>query len=475
MLPAVTEPEVTHARKAWRRGEVIVLVILILAAGLVRFVNLGSPDDIMFDETYYAKDACWYVQASKMVCDVDNEQTLVHPPLGKWLLAIGIRIFGYDAFGWRFAAALGGTVTVGLLFLLARRLFRHAAAAALAAGLLAFDFLHFVQSRIAMLDIFVPLFGVAAVLFALWDHDAAPEDRPRRPLSRGWLAASGAAAGAAVASKWGGVFYLILVVVLTIAWGLGRRRRDDRPRPVLRTLREEAPALLLWLFVLPLLLYVGTYAARLDGAVAAAPWSEGSFWRAVWDQQFSMWEFHTQVLDESVHPYQSPAWSWLLLKRPVSYFFETTSSGQYMEVMAIGSPLVWWTSILALLYCAYRWVRDRSVASAAGIATAGFFFTYAPWVLAPSGREAVFLFYLLPSVPFMCLAIAAVADRILGYTEGKIAVGSFAAAALIFFGFFYPVLAKVPIPKEQWDQRIRFRACDEKTEEGGPPKGWCWI
>lgn len=339
-----------------------------------------------------------------------------------------------------------------------------------------------------MIDIFVLLFGIPAVLFVVFERDGLARDGPSPAglLGRPWRIAAGAAAGAAVASKWSGVFFALFVILLTVAWAIGARRNDGRGRAVRRAARDEGASIFLWLVVLPILVYVGTYAGRLEGSILAAPWADGSFWRAVWDQQFAMLSFHTEGIAGTVHPYQSPAWSWLLLKRPVSYYFETNASGHYMEVMAIGSPLVWWTAILALAYTAYRWVRAPGLGNPAGVIIGGFLITYFPWVVLPAlaylpgldlqtDRAAVFLFYLLPAVPFMYLALALVASRIASYTEGRVAIGAFAAAALAFFVFFYPVLAKVAIPREQWDQRIRFRACSEKVEEGGPPKGWCWI
>lgn len=479
MLPVVTEPDREDAPPVWARRDVVALILVVIAGALLRFADLGDPADIMFDETHYVKDACWYVEADADLCDTDHDQNYVHPPLGKWLIGIGIGLFGYDAFGWRVAAAIAGSATIALLFLLARRLLRSTLGAALAAGLLAFDFLHFVQSRIAMLDIFVPLFGLAAVLFAVYDRDRLVEQGPSRGglLHRPWRFAAGAAAGAAVASKWSGLFFVAFVIVLTVAWEIGARRRGETTeegRPVARTLRAEGPSVLLGLVIVPLVVYAAAYAGRFDAPLLAAPWTDGSLWRSIWDQQFVMLDWHTQGIGAQRHPYASPAWSWPFLKRPVSYFFDTTPSGEYMEVMALGNPLVWWASLLALLYTTVRWVRDRRVGSAAGIIVGGFLINYLPWLVQQTEREAVFLFYLLPSVPFMCLALAFVGMRIARVAEGKIAVGAFAAATLVFFVFFYPVLAKVAIPHEQWDQRIRFRNCDTK-ESGGPPTGWCWI
>ena len=398
-------------------------------------------------------------------------------------------------------AAVAGVVTVILLYLLARKLFRSSMAAVVASGLLSIDLLHVVQSRTTMLDIFVPLFGLAAVLFVVYDRDQIIEGRQRGLLRRPWRLAAGLAAGAAVASKWSGVFYLVLIVALTIIWEVAARHRDAEGRSVRKFLRDEALSILLWLFVVPFAVYAFTYIGRIEGTLLAWPWTPGSWFRALWDRHDYMLDFHRDLT--STHGYQSPAWSWLLLKRPVSYFFETAPNGDYKEVIATGSPFVWWTSILAVFYCAVRWFRTRGPGAPEGIIVGGFITMYAPWLLLGlfSPRSAVFLFYLLPVIPFMCLAVAYVVTTIGNTWEAKAAVGVFAVTAIGLFGFYYPIAANVPLPQKDWDRRIWiFDNCDAaertptestvtsitagRTEitttlttgtESLPPPGWCWI
>ena len=481
-----------------------------LLAAILRFARLDIPKSIVFDETYYAKDACWYVEVTKSVCEIDYEQTYVHPPLGKWLIAIGIRLFGHDSFGWRVAAAAAGVVTVALLYLLAKRILKSALGATLASGLLAIDLLHFVQSRISMLDIFVPLFGMAAVLFVVYDRDRyrPPPDAPKANgiLDRPWRLAAGACAGAATASKWSGIFFLALVVLLTLAWEWSIRKADEQDHPFLRMLREESLSIVVWLFMFPVAIYVFTYIGRLEGELLALPWAEGSWWRALWERQLYMYDFHAHL--KSSHGYQSNPITWIALKRPVSYYIDYGPKGEYGEVMATGSPFVWWASTLALLYVTFRWIaaRIRRIPQVGnwrpeGLILAGFLFTYAPWLFLASERSAVFLFYLLPVIPFMCLALAYVATQIGRSWEAKAAIGLFCVGSVAFFVFYYPVVANVQISKDAWERRIWvFNKCDKpsptpekttitittgKTPQTSvsetssnaslPPTGWCWI
>jgi dolichyl-phosphate-mannose--protein O-mannosyl transferase len=353
-----------------------------------------------------------------------------------------------------------------------------------------------------MLDIFVPLFGVAAILFVVYDRDQLLSGvRGKGLLQRPWRLAAGAACGAAVASKWSGVFYLFLAVALTVCWEIAARRRDGEGASFYRFLREEIPSIVLWFLVVPVLVYAFTYLGRLDGSFTSLPWAQGSWGRALWDRQKYMYEFHRGLT--STHGYQSPAWSWIVMKRPVSYFFETDPDGNYREVMAIGNPFVWWLSILALVYCGVNWVRDRALGAAEGVILGGFVFNYAPWIALGliSDRSAVFLFYLLPAVPFMCLGLAYVATRIGKTWEAKAAVAVFGVTAIGLFAFYYPVMTGRPLTVTDWDRRIWiFDDCDtpeqKPTEttvtsitdgrtqgsttmttstDSLPPTGWCWI
>jgi len=481
----------------WTPRDRVAALAVTLVAAAVRFVRLASPNTLVFDETYYAKDACWYVNVSSTICDTSSEISQVHPPLAKWLIAVGIRLFGNDAFGWRVTAAIAGTVGVLLLYLLARKLLRSTMGATFASGLLAIDFLHFVQSRTSMLDIFAVTFGTAAVLFVVYDRERLLRGGPpdKGPLDRPWRIAAGAAGGAAAACKWSGAFFLLLVIVLTISWEISARRRKGASflSAVGSTLANELLTIVMWLVLLPLAVYTFTYLGRLEPG-------DDSWFKALWDRHKYMYDFHTNL--ESHHSYESPAWSWLLLKRPVSYFFETDTQGRYKEIFATGNPFVWWPAALAVLYAAYRWVKDRNLASPEGIIVGGFIATYLVWLpLSFTGRSATFIFYFLPAVPFLCLALGYMATRIGNSWEAKAAIALFSVGAIGLFAFYYPLLAETALPKRDWNKRIwKFDNCEpadpvrtivtvtetnagklktrtkqSSSNESLPPPGWCWI
>ena len=447
------------------------LIVTAVAAGL-RLFRLGHPGRLIFDEIYYARDACWYVKAAASLCGTAAERTTVHPPLGKWLLGAGIELFGYDPFGRRVAAVVAGVATVALTYILGRRLLRSTLGASVAAGLLALDPLHLVQSRVAMLDVFVTAFGVGAFLFLVIDH------QNERPGPRPWLAAAGVASGAALATKWSGALVVAAAPAMVLVWDMGaaRRRGETATAGLVRSL----PLIGLWLVVLPAIVYAACYAGRLDGELLVAPWKQGAWLRELIDRQVYMYDYHSSLRE--THAYQSPPWSWPLLRRPVSYYFQITGSGDYEEVLATGSPLVWWSSLVALAALALSWFMSRDPRRAEGTILACFLWSYAPWLLLAGDRSAVFLFYLLPAVPFMCLALALIAVRLSRSAGGTAAVGAFFVGAALLFAFYWPLLTGAALPYKSWRQRIwKFDACTQEEPKKGkagdelPPEGWCWI
>ena len=530
MLPPVLEEEarigdqpeaarpVVSPRRPWTRLDLVALVAITLIAAIVRLWGLADPPDLVFDETYYAKDACHYVGGSEELCGIADESTKVHPPLGKWIIAVGVKVFGFDSFGWRVGPAIAGIITVALLFLLARRLFKSLMPAVVASLLLAFDPLHFVQSRTSMLDVFVPMFALAAFLFLLIDRDRMverstlpPEEEEGVAFRRPWRIAAGAAAGAAVASKWSGILILVAVLALTIVWELAWRKRAGLRDYVRRAVTREGLSVLLYLMLVPLLVYTSTFIGRIhdpipnyvDGGNCA--YKAGNWPYNFYQQQWCMLGFHRTL--EANHSYQSPGWSWPLIKRPVSYFFcsgddcePDIDDGTYQEIFATGSPFVWWSSLVAMAILAIAWVRKRDFRQPEGFILAGFAFTYLPWLI-PSGRDAVFIFYLLPTLAFMCLAIAWAFTKLGETWEAKASVALFMAGAIGLFVFYYPLLTKGSISEPSWRKRIWiFDSCEKPegvatqttltTTKNGrevvetkdtmknddlPPKGWCWI
>ena len=136
--------------------------IITAFALLLRLWRLNQPKGYIFDEVYYAKNANSLIKHGVELNSTNQAEFIVHPPLGKWLIGIGIKVFGNNEFGWRISAALIGSAAVVVIYLLALKLFNSIFLAATSATLLALDGLNLVMSRVALLDIFLMFFILLA-------------------------------------------------------------------------------------------------------------------------------------------------------------------------------------------------------------------------------------------------------------------------------------------------------------------------
>lgn len=506
-------------------------LLVALVAGVLRFWNLGSPHAVIFDETYYAKDSwalinqgyegAWPKDVDKLILADPSKVNIpvdpgyvVHPPVGKWIIGIGEQIFGFTPFGWRFMVAVLGTLSVLMLCRIGRRLFRSTFLGCLAGALLTVDGLHFVMSRTALLDLVLMFFVLASFGCLLIDRDwarrrlaaALPVDadgvlRPDVAVAerlrlgwRPWRIAAGLMLGLASATKWNGLYVLVAFGLLTVLWDVGARRTAGAMRPYLAVLKRDlVPA-----FVSTVPVAILTYVASWTGWIIqnsparhgyyrdwAATDGKGGSWtwlpdwvRSLWHYEYQVYEFHVNLT--SGHTYQSNPWSWIVMGRPVSYFYEeqngcaASETGKCArEVLALGTPLLWWASCFALVYVLWRWVfrRDwRAGAIACGVAAG-----WAPWFLYQ--ERTIFVFYAVVFVPFLCLAVAMMIGAMLGPAAGtgtrhelglatgdpsgerRRTLGAVAAGVLVLlivwnFIYFWPLYTGTPIPENSWRDRM---------------------
>lgn len=473
-------------RSAGIYGWALPLMAVTVLAAVLRFWGLKSPELMIFDEIFYAPDGCRYVADLAFFCG-EGEFTLAHPPVGKWLIAAGTWWYGPTALGARVASAIFGSLSVAVLYLIARKLYASVVVALAAAGLLAIDFLHLVNSRAALLEVSVGFFILLAFLFYLYDRDASlseggrlltgAADRPTfsrdvnvKGLRWRWRLLMGIALGLAVGSKWTAVPVILGIAVLMLL----ESRKSDPSRRFRQTLRNEMGSLLLFLVLVPFVVYAVTFVGRLPGGFLVAPWSDASWFRQFVERQVSMFDYHFALRRlfswASNHQYASPAWSWPLLQRPVTYSF-AIRDGHYRHIIALGNPLVWWPALAATLYAITCVVRRSEHRAGFLIPLVGLASTYGYWLLLTPRLSDVFLYYFGTAVPFLCLLVAGAMAKLARATGARVLLAGYTAAAAGVFVFFWPVLTWAPLTPDEWRSRMWFSDCSYREPPGTPGAG----
>lgn len=495
-------------------------------AAFYRFNRLSVPHALIFDETYYAKDAWSILLHGVEWCTTKNANNLimaghsgifgacsygghgelvVQPPAGKLFMAVGEWLFGLNSLGWRVVPALFGTLAIFLMCRVARRLTRSTLLGCLAGLLLALDGLEFTLSRTGILDIFLMFFILAAFGCLLVDRDSSRsrlaaamvltrfDDAGPGLGIRKWRVAAGVMLGLACASKQYAAWYVIAIAGLAIAWDIGARRAAGVREYVRGALVRDGKWLPLTLGVIPVVTYTATWTGWFlthTGYYRNYAQAHGVHIPVV-SALYSLFQYHVYMAQFGVglhtrHPYESQPWGWIVMSRPVAFYwncYTSPTSGHVcpsgykgaewaQEVLAIGNPAIWWVSIPALLFCLAWWFTRRDWrAGAVLLMVAAGWLTWLPFL-----SRTKFDYYALEFEPFLIMCIVLCLGLIIGPAPGgrpglvgrgstarrarrvigSAVAGVYTLGVVALFWYFYPILAGKVIPYQDWLSRMWY-------------------
>lgn len=503
-------------------------VVTFLAAFL-RLWKIDYPKSFLFDETYYAKDAWSLLHHGYVTGYVENANTrilngdlsnlwtdspsmVVHPEVGKWLIALAELVGGMTPFGWRLAPALIGSLMVFVMIRLTRRVTGSTMLGLVAGVLMCFDGLQFVLSRLALLDIFVAFFVLCAVSCLVADRDwfrarlaAASEDPEQREtfrawgpriLWRPWLLATGLWWGLAIGTKWSALFPMAAFGLLYWFWCSGARRSFGVRWSLVKSAVIDALPGVGYLVLFPVVIYILSWTGWLLNAEvyeqSLSNTQYGPYWgsyletdargffgelfqslRSLWHYHHDVYSFHTNFLDDATHVYQSNPLGWLILNRPVGVDAQngivagaqgctaTGGSTCLREVILLGTPALWWFATVAAIWSVVRWIGSRDWRY--GLVVVGILSTWLPWLRYDD--RPIFSYYAIMIEPFLILGAVMLLGEILGRgapgsrrrRNGAIAAGAVVIAVIANFAWFWPVYTDGLLTQSEWVQRIWFR------------------
>ncbi|CAN5312831.1 phospholipid carrier-dependent glycosyltransferase [soil metagenome] len=487
-------------QRAWRWGGPAAVTLL---AAILRLWNLGDPHSLVFDETFYVKDA-WSLlhlgfegswpsgadtgfNAGDVNTYTDTGAYVVHPPLGKWIIALGLAVFGAEnSFGWRISVAVCGILAVLLISMIGTKLFKSTLVGTIAGFLFAIDGHAIVMSREGLLDGILMLFLLLGFGAMLLDREwhlrrltawvVTREEQGHEPTWgptlwwRPWLMAAALAFGLASAVKWSGLFFLIAFGLYSVLVDALARRRAGLPFWISAAILKQGVANVVLMVPLFLASYLVTWTgwfttaggyyrnwAQTDGK----PWTGSLEWVPLVIQNF--WHFEVSVYNFNVnehdpHPYAANPLTWLFMIRPTQMYVNTTTGGTggcgedtcYANITSVGNAAIWWAATAAIFYLVYRLIRKREWQ--VGLILMGMVAGYLPWLMYIN--RTIFQFYTIAFEPYMILGLTFVIGLALGSrddprrrrTAALIVVAAYLLLASLVAVFFYPVWTAQPIP-----------------------------
>ncbi|HEX3815668.1 MAG TPA: phospholipid carrier-dependent glycosyltransferase [Mycobacteriales bacterium] len=464
------------------RGWVVTIAVTAIAA-VTRLWAIGFPKEKIFDEVYYPVNAVEILRQGYE--NNPGRLYVVHPPLGKWCIAAGIKLFGNNAVGWRFPTAVAGIVAVFLLIRITRRITGSTLLGGVAGLLLSLDGLSLVMSRTSLLDIFLQPFVLAGFGCLVLDREQI-----RRRLAesvaakmvtglgpalgpRPWRLAGGVLLGASCGIKWNGVYFLAGFAILSAFWDRAARRSAGVRRPTRCTVVRDLPAAVFALAIVPVGAYLLTWTGWFlgengyDRHWAADHPSKWGFipgpLRSLWHYQAETLKFHEGL--SSYHPYRSQPWAWLVDARPVNFYYPKNVTGCgadscVRQIVSLGTPALWWMFIPAMFWMLWLLISRRDWR--AGAVLMAFLAGWATWL--ENTSRTMFFFYMVPLVPFMVLGVSLLLGDMLGRREasetrrilGLVGICTYVALVVINFAWLWPVLTGAKITYSGWQARMWF-------------------
>lgn len=385
---------------------------------------ISYKNSTYFDEIYHARTAYEFIH--KM-----DVYEWTHPPLGKVFISLGIKMFDMTPFGWRVIGTIFGIFMIPVIYIFLKKIFGITWLTVCGTLLFTFDFMHFAQTRISTIDVYVTFFIMLMYLFMYkyYTMDASvPLKRMLIPLGL-----SGISMGFAISCKWTGVYAAIGLAVIFFIAVYNKLKEDyDSFKP---KLTKTILFCILMFVIVPLLIYGLSYIPFMR--------SNGTGIKGIFNNQFDMLTYHGSTVVSATHDYSSPWYQWPVIFRPI-WFFSSSSEGLSQNISSFGNPLVWWTGILALIYCIYDAIKYKN--RTALFLVIGYFTQLVPWI--PVTR-ITFIYHYFPCVPFIVMLITHSAYRL--YQKNKLIKPyfiTFAVFAIMLFIMFYPSLSGYPVNAE---------------------------
>ena len=393
-----------------------------------------------FDEIYHARTAYENVEGI-------YPYEVSHPPLGKLIISIGIHLFGMTPFGWRFMGTLFGVAMLPILYIFLKRLFGTRVVASCGTLLFAFDFMHYVQTRIATIDTYGVFFILLMYYFMYLAVTADRDDPllPRRKYRVPW-ALCGICFGIGAACKWTVLYGGAGLLLIWLGYWVYRGHKLIRAGQARRFWKQffgNCAWCIVFFILIPCAIYYASYYpyGAAKGMSGVGMYFRREYLDLVLDNQDFMFTYHAGV--DATHPYSSRWYQWIVDGRPILYYLQSFDDGTKSAFGCFMNPLLCWGGLLAIFSMFYLAVfrRDRRAA----FISVGYLAQLVPWMFI---SRITFEYHYFPSSVFLVLAVCHVFDTIRSCRiNWRTYLYGATCLCLLLFVAFYPVLSGIAVPR----------------------------
>lgn len=405
--------------------------------------------DMYFDEIYHARTAYEYLEGY-------TPYEVTHPPLGKGIITLGIRLFGFNPFGWRIMGALFGIAMLPLLYVFSKHIFKRTRYAAFATVLFAADNMHFALTRIATIDSY-SIFFIIAMYYFMYEYMQKSFCRDKLYKTLIPLGLCGVFFALGAATKWLCLYAAVGLCVLFFYTVYQRVQEYKYAKKrgmeaVTKPFAKRLTLTLLFCVVVFLILPALVYCLSYQPYASAAGGDYGL--KEIWENQEYMLNYHSNLDPDTVHPYSSNAYSWPFSIRPVFFFWaQNAAPGMEGVLWCMGNPVLWWGGIAAALYLLGRRKKDGAQDKGMPVVLIAIMTGFVPWLFIT--RE-VFIYHYFAVVPFLILLIVyALRHLELRGKAGKAIAVTFVALCALAFLAFYPANTGIVV-SQTWLRLIRW-------------------
>ncbi|MBR4622304.1 MAG: glycosyltransferase family 39 protein [Ruminococcus sp.] len=397
-------------------------------------------NSMYFDEIYHARTA--YEHLNYM-----PYYEVTHPPLGKLIMSVGIKIFGMTPFGWRFTGALFGALLIIPFYMILKRLLKSTLYAACGTTVFVFDFMRFSLTRMATIDSYPTFFVLFMYYFMLRFCELALSyaDGEKVALKEMglWLSLSGIFMGLGCACKWTAPFAAVGLAIIfgSIMFVSAKRSKAKTKKSPLGLVVKTGLWCVIWFIVVPVIIYTLSY-KPISAVYGESPLN------SMMNNAKVMFEYHSQLTDQ--HNFASRWYTWPFVYKPLWAYEapkELFENGEVGSIAIFPNPIISWLVIGAVLFILVRTIIKRDGAGA--FLLVGFFSQFLAWSFI---SRVAFIYHYFGAYTFgimlLIYSVKIICERFAKIKPFRYLPFALPAVSIVMFIIFYPILTGIPISKD---------------------------